>query len=222
MPGVVGRLHPVLLDRDQRLRDAGDPRRSGDPGAGDRDLRLHDAAARLVDRGGAGGRPGRELARAALSRLAPRRAPGVVVRARATRRAAAAWIAAARRRRRDLPLHARADPDHGRGLVQRIEPLALPAAGLFAALVGRARYRWEWIDPLLFSLKLGLAVAAPRRDPAGAAAGFRAGAPPLPRARRAARADARAAAAAGAGHRRRPAAALPVCRPARPASGCRR
>ena len=121
---------------------------------------------------------------------------------------------AARRRRGDLRLHAGADPDHGRGVLQRVEPLALPAARIFAALVGRARFRWEWIDPLLFSLKLGLAAGACSHL-ARIAAGLRAGAARLSRSHGAARIDARAAAAAGARDRRRPAAVVSICRPAR-------
>ena len=42
LPGRRRRLHPRVLDRHQRVRDAGDPRRSRDAGRGDGDLQLHD------------------------------------------------------------------------------------------------------------------------------------------------------------------------------------
>ena len=76
-PARRGRRFPAgVLHRDQRVRDTGDPRRTGDAGPGDRDLRFHDAAPRLVARRGAGGHPDRELVVAALCRVADGRQPG--------------------------------------------------------------------------------------------------------------------------------------------------
>ena len=105
LPGIAGGFILVVLDRDQRLRDAGDPRRARRRRwRRPRSTASSIAAPRLVARRGARGRPHRVLARAALRRGAARRQAGGAVMTRELRELAVrnprALGAAARRRRR--------------------------------------------------------------------------------------------------------------------------